>query len=309
MKRLDGGGAMKVLILGASGFVGKNLLLGMPNDWDILATYYTAIDFVEWQKKNCPHIKIMQCNLAIDAHQLNDQHFDVVVSLLANPQPSLSSVHPVADYAHNATTVLNSLMAITAEKFIFFSSGLVYENYLDGVSPDRRLKPTIPYAISKIAAEHYICFAKMIKRINKYYIVRFWGAYGPYQHSSKIYSNLTKTFGIDRKPNFTIRGDGTSLIDAMHIEDTVQCILDMILSSHDSMTFDFAPRKPITIKQLVFKAAEVFNIEPIIQYEGESYETIKFYSIDMRNPFSKAFIPIEDGLKKLCEWYKQKDKK
>ncbi|KKK74348.1 hypothetical protein LCGC14_2884680, partial [marine sediment metagenome] len=104
MKRLDGGGAMKVLILGASGFVGKNLLLGMPNDWDILATYYTAIDFVEWQKKNCPHIKIMQCNLAIDAHQLNDQHFDVVVSLLANPQPSLSSVHPVADYAHNATT-------------------------------------------------------------------------------------------------------------------------------------------------------------------------------------------------------------
>ena len=300
---------MKVLILGGSGFVGRNLLMAVPKEWDVLTTYYTATDFVGWQKNNCPHIKIMKCNLAnSDVLKLQGQKFDVVVSLLANPQPSLSSIDPFADFNSNALTVLNSLMAIEADKFIFFSSGLVYENYIMGVSPDKRLKPTIPYAISKMAAEQYVKFAHKIGRIKKYYIVRFWGAYGPYQHISKIYSNLANTFGVERKSKFTIRGDGTSLIDAMHIDDTVKYTLDMIVSSYDSMTFDFAPGNPITIKQLVEKAADTFNIKPEIQYDGESYEVIKFYSVDMSMPFPRSFITVEDGLKKLCRWYKKQSK-
>jgi len=36
---------MKVLVVGASGFIGRNLLLGVPRSWDVYGTCRNPVDF------------------------------------------------------------------------------------------------------------------------------------------------------------------------------------------------------------------------------------------------------------------------
>lgn len=299
---------MKILVLGASGFVGRNLVLALPKDWDVTAIYYYSLDFPEWVKKNCPTLKIKKCDLSnrwIITHELGKEMFDVTVSLIANRNPSESFENPFRDFKDNALAVFNSLFYTSSKKFIFFSSGLIYEGRIGLVNANEtKLNPTIPYAISKFSAEQYVKLAKKKRQIDTYYIIRFFGAFGPYQSTTKIYSKLVKTFGIDRNNNFIIKGDGHSLIDAMHVDDTVKCIINMINSDERDIIYDFSPRRPISILNLVKKAAELFSIEPKITFEGKSYETIDFYLRQEKNPFLNSFILLEDGLLKLLDWQK-----
>jgi nucleoside-diphosphate-sugar epimerase len=39
---------MKLLITGASGFIGKNLLLNIPDHWEVIAVYNNSKDFIPY---------------------------------------------------------------------------------------------------------------------------------------------------------------------------------------------------------------------------------------------------------------------
>ena len=51
---------MKVLVIGGSSFIGTNLLLKSPNNWDIIATYNNSSKFTEKfiNKKNIRFLKL-----------------------------------------------------------------------------------------------------------------------------------------------------------------------------------------------------------------------------------------------------------
>ena len=297
---------MKILILGASGFLGKNLLLCLPKEFETTSVYHNSKDFVDFINKNNINTKLIQCDLSNkdEVFKLLDKEYDVVISLFSNPQPSESFNDPLYDFKNNALPIYNVLSSIKAKKCVYFSSGLVYEDHVNVVNPQETiLNPTIPYAISKFSAEQFVKLAKKKGNIDNYYIVRFWGAYGPYQSTTKIYSKLVKTFGIDKCSDFTIKGDGHSLIDAMYIDDTISAIINMINSQERELVFDFSPHRPISIFDLVMRAAKLFNIEPRIKFEGTSYETIDFHSNDSNySTFSYEFTNIELGLMKLYDW-------
>jgi len=299
---------MKILILGASGFIGKNLLLRIYKDFETTAIYFNSKDFLNFININNINVKAIKCDLSDKIEILNSQiekEYDVVISLVANQKPSESFIDPLYDFKNNALSIYNVLFNVSAKKVIYFSSGLVYEDYINAVNPkDTLLNPTIPYAISKFSAEQFVKLAKKKGNIGSYCIARFWGAYGPYQSTNKIYSKLVKTFGIEKNSDFTIKGDGHSLIDAMYVDDTVNAIIEMI-NQKDDIIFDFSPKRPISIFDLVMRSAKLFCIEPRIKFEGESYETIDFYSNDYNSSaYLDNFTSLEEGLLKLFNWQK-----
>src|SRR5581483_7320836 len=152
---------MNVLLTGASGFIGRNVLLASPRDWTITAVYHhTPIDgFV--RHHGLTHVTPAACDLsnAADVDRLvAADPFDCVLYLAANGDPAISAARPVWDLQSNALAPVTLLERLRGGRVVFMSSGAVYDGLRGGVTPAAAVAPRLPYAISKLAAENYVRF-------------------------------------------------------------------------------------------------------------------------------------------------------
>jgi len=59
---------MKLILTGASGFVGRNVLLRAPREWEILALYHQATDLEAFVSRHrLAHVRPVKCNLTDEA--------------------------------------------------------------------------------------------------------------------------------------------------------------------------------------------------------------------------------------------------
>ncbi len=299
---------MKVLVTGASGFIGKNILLALPADWNITATYYRDKSFSDFLvKQNLTHVKPLQVDLTDGAalSSLGNHSYDACVYLAANGDPAYSDHAPMEDLQSNAVALLNVVTTWSFGHFIFFSSGAVYDGLQGPVNPESQLRPVLPYAISKWTSERYIMYALEKKNIKDASILRFFGAYGSYEPARKIYNRLIRQFAFEKNPHFLIRGDGNNLIDAMYIEDTVRAVQMLLKQGKKTQVMDLCSGAPFTLKNLVTQAAKEFGLEVEIDYEGEVPEAIEFRSNDqtMEREFGfKPRVTLSEGLQRFHQW-------
>ena len=194
---------------------------------------------------------------------------------------------------------------LNGEKIIFLSSGAVYDGLSGFVSPESPVSPRIPYAISKLASENYIKFYVATKRtFENYVILRFFGAYGPYEPNRKIYTKLVKRFYFENKNEFTVYGDGKNLIDAMYIDDTIEGLLKVIKSDNQNIIVDFCSGTPLTIDELVYASAVFSKKDVTVRHEGITQEYIDFYVSNkmMEKLFGfEPTTPLNEGLWKLAK--------
>lgn len=309
---------MKIILTGASGFIGKNFLINSPKNWNITSIYNSNKNFSNFLKDyeivNCSPF---QCDL-INIEQVKklakeiNTAFDVCLYLAANGDPAVSSHSPLLDANQNIIALLNFLENFHVKKLIYFSSGAVYDGLENLVTEETKIKPILPYAISKYASEQYIKFYQSKRRtIEEYVILRFFGAYGPFEPPRKIYSKLVTQFGIEQQNKFTIRGDGKNLIDAMYVEDTIEGIKKVIASDKKNLTVNFCSGTPLTLAQLVEETAEIFNVDNLsISYNGcvPEYITFRASSENFAHIFDyKPSTSLKDGMLKLQEFLKTKE--
>ena len=297
---------MKILLTGGLGFIGKNFLLHRPSDWQVFALDKTEDKNFQKKIKNAKFFKVelMDKNMVrILAKKM--PNFDVCLHLAANGDPALSVADPLWDLRSTTETLINVGVNFDIKKLIYLSSGAVYDGSRGLISKRTVVNPLLPYAISHLAAENYCQYFQKSGKIKEYLIIRFFGAYGPYEPSRKIYTNLVKAFGVKKQREFIIRGNGKNLIDAMFIEDAVKGIVAAISSKKTNLTVDFCKGDHPTVNQLVQGAASVFNIKVGIKHHGQVPEYNQFYASPKE--FEKLFgfrpeISFDEGLKKLEEW-------
>jgi len=141
----------KLLITGASGFLGWHLCQMAVATWDVYGTYHTH-----------PHplagVKTLPVNLTdFQAVQqlVNDLQPSAVIHAAAQSQPNICQTDPVAAYAINVMAAQNlaGLCADAAIPFAFTSTDLVF----DGLNPPYRetdpLCPVNRYGEQKAIAE------------------------------------------------------------------------------------------------------------------------------------------------------------
>ena len=297
---------MKILLTGGLGFIGKNFLLHRPSDWQVFALDKTEDKNFQKKIKNAKFFKVelMDKNMVrILAKKM--PNFDACLHLAANGDPALSVADPLWDLRSTTETLINVGVNFDIKKLIYLSSGAVYDGSRGLISKRTVVNPLLPYAISHLAAENYCQYFQKSGKIKEYLIIRFFGAYGPYEPSRKIYTNLVKAFGVKKQREFIIRGNGKNLIDAMFIEDAVKGIVAAISSKKTNLTVDFCKGDHPTVNQLVQGATSVFNIKFGIKHHGQVPEYNQFYASPKE--FEKLFgfrpeISFDEGLKKLEEW-------
>jgi nucleoside-diphosphate-sugar epimerase len=298
---------MRLLVTGASGFLGKNLLLSLPPESDLTAVYNRATDFHAFLRSSgLGHVRAVQADLSRPEEVETvaaEGPFDACVFLAANGDPALSIEHAGFDLVSNCATLVNVLERCSIGTLVFLSSGAVYDRLRGSVSPESCPRPRLPYAVSKLAAELYLEHFRIRRRVERTAAVRFFGAYGPHEPTRKIYTKLVRRFGIERGRSFTIHGDGKNLIDAMYVSDAVRA-LRLILDAPpaDRPVFDLACGQPLSLRELVERAAATFGVKPEIDYEGEVPEHIEFRSADRTMVERFGFAPtveLETGLRLL----------
>jgi len=106
---------MKVVITGASGFIGHNVLLRAPRDWDIVAVYRSTPGLDSFVKQHgLTNVRPMKCDLmsAADVSALSRQiggKPDAMLYLAANGDPAASAKRPRWDLESNTVAFVNTL--------------------------------------------------------------------------------------------------------------------------------------------------------------------------------------------------------
>ena len=306
-----------MIVPGASGFIGRNLISSVPSDWEVLALYNQSHDFPVWVKQmKLRHVTAVRCDLTDEAavRDLADRvgpGFDMCVFLAANGDPAYSVDHPIQDVHATVVTLLCFLSCFKVAKLVYFSSGAVYDGLHGMVSPDVAVSPRLPYAISHWACEHYVRAFVRQGRVGQYINLRFFGAYGPYEPPRKIYGRLVRRFGFERVPQFSVRGDGNNYIDAMYVEDTIRGVLSVLESDKGDLTVDFCSGTPLTVNELVRAAARAFGLAEVeIEHTGQVPEYIDFQASAETMTHLFHFRPkicLEEGLQRFAEFLKRRE--
>jgi nucleoside-diphosphate-sugar epimerase len=305
---------MNLLVTGASGFLGRNFLIRAPGDWRILALYRNDAGFPEFASRlNKPNLSPVRCDLADPGQvaELFERHgsdWDACLYLAAKVDIPWSVREPGQDLSLNAMSLLHLLARLRARRFVYFSSGAVYDGLTGEVRPDARLRPTLPYAISKFTSEHYVRFyCHRARSIENYLIVRFFGAYGPYEASHKIYTQLLRRFVLEGGDRYTIYGDGQNLIDAMYVEDAVEGVCRMLTGHHWNDTVNFAAGHPMTIEALVREVGEALGRGAVtIEKQGVAHESNDFWGStgEMREHFGfEATTSLAAGITRFRDFF------
>jgi UDP-glucose 4-epimerase len=312
---------MRLLITGAAGFMGRNALLAVPHSWQVTALYRPGntdfLDFVEGHQLH--HVQPVACDLTdvCQVEQAVDQvgkSFDSCLALASNTSIPLSIEQPVKDLITNASGLIHLLQCCSFDHLVYLSSGAVYIGLGGLVKPTSAVSPDLPYAISKLAAEQYIrAFIHHCHRPERATIIRFFGAFGPYEPPRKLYTKLVRRFAFEGNRHFTVIGDGENYIDAMYIDDAIRALLAVLTlpSEEELRCIDLGVGSRETVNQVVTRAAYTFGLEPHINHEGSTAEYIRFV-IDPQ-PFAQAYhfaptISLEEGFKRLASHLETEEK-
>ena len=301
---------MKVLLTGASGFIGHNVLLRAPRDWQILAVCHRSTGLEEFVRQHqLANVRVLRCDLTDPASVSHlaggDSAFDACLYLAANGDPAQSADRPAWDLRLNTLALVTCLEQIRCGHFVYVSSGAVYDGLAGAVTPATPVAPRLPYAISKLASEHYLrAFAERKKTVGSFVNVRFFGAYGPYEPGRKITTRWIHGV-MSGQREFPIRGNGENLIDFMYVDDAVDGFLALTSAAGYSGTVDFASGTPVSVNVVVQTMARVLGASVTLRHEGHTEEYIQFRSADttMRDRFGVVpRIPFEDGVRRLHEF-------
>jgi UDP-glucose 4-epimerase len=302
---------MRVLVTGASGFIGHNVLLRAPREWEIVAVAHRSPGLEAFvAERPLPHVRVVRCDLtdadAVRARARDAGHIDSALYLAANGDPAASAERPRWDLESNTLAPVTFLEHWPVDHLVYLSSGAVYDGLVGEVSPATAVSPRLPYAISKLATEHYIrFFCERRHALGSYINVRFFGAYGPYEPPRKITTRWLLALASGRR-EFTIRGNGENLIDFMHVDDAVDGMLRLLHARGTSVTADLSSGAPLSVNTVVQTMARTLGVDVAVRHQGETEEYIRFHSIDrtMRDRFGFApSITFEDGVRRLAAFF------
>jgi len=300
-----------ILILGGAGFIGKNLVEELKNDYDLI---------VFGRKENCfagnnPLFYKGDFSESRDLEIIfGENKIDLVIHLISTTIPSISNENMSFDVDSNLTgtiNLLNLMKKYSVPKIIFVSSGgTIYGKInpsIDSVSENHPTNPICSHGIIKLAIEKYILLYHHLYGID-YLILRVSNAYGENHASDRLGLINVALKKIINKQSVQIWGDGMVIRDYIYAKDCVSIIRKLIEKgiSNEIINVGSGIGHSINdILSIIQKIAGDFNIE---KSEMRNFDVPK---IILNTNKLKSFIDfeltdIEVGIRNTYNWLKNK---
>ncbi|HWC77978.1 MAG TPA: NAD(P)-dependent oxidoreductase [Blastocatellia bacterium] len=248
---------------------------------------------------------------ARDYHALSrtlaDIRPEVIVHLAAVSHAGRSNKDPYSTFDHSLRTLENALDYARngVEQFIFFSSSMVYGNFLTPeVDEEHPLNPMGIYGALKVAGEKIVIAYQQVFDL-PYTIIRPSALYGPRCVSRRVGQVFIES-ALDGA-RLRIDGDGAERLDFTYIDDLTDGVCLAIENpAAINQVFNLTYGSSRSIRDLVDQVRCHFP-----NVEVESVERDKLMPIRGTLSVDKAVRllgyspehPIESGVAKYVEWY------
>jgi len=218
----------RVVITGGAGFIGSHIAeaLAPANDVTVLD------DFSSGNEENLTGfgVRILRGSVTRMSHlALAFRGAELVFHLAARPSVPASVADPAGSERVNLGGTLNVLSAANeagVRKVVFSSSCAVYGEAAPPVRESAPPMPMSPYAVHKLASEHYCRIFFELYGLRTVSL-RYFNVFGPRQDPGSQYAAVVPVFFRDllKKGRLTIYGDGRQTRDLIYVGDVVRANL------------------------------------------------------------------------------------
>ncbi len=307
----------KILILGATGFVGRNLAERLYNEG------YTNLRNHGFNRKLEGFGESVQGDLR-DEEFVNKimEGIDVVFHCAASTSNAVDTIYaPLLHVTPNV--IINALTLEKAyknkiKKFIFLSSSTIYpesgeravletDNIYESI-----YKTYYPVGWMKRYAE-VLCkmYSEILVNPMQTVIVRPANLYGPHDKYDLDKCHVTPASVIKvatRLNPIPVWGDGTEIRDLLYVEDFVEALQIIMENEENHEIYNVGSNCGYSVNHVINVLKEIEGLDSPIDYVNNKAPMIPKRLIDSFKIFDKlgwsAKTNIYEGLEKTLNWYK-----
>lgn len=297
----------KILILGGTGFIGKNIVQNLMDHNQYVSVYdITKCEF--GCESYLGNIK--------DDNNFNDivKYYDTIIYLITTVSPKKSMENPTAPYQNDVPLLIKTLDAClknNVKRVIFASSGGTIYGENNGMkSKETDLnKPINHYAVCKLTCE------KILEMYNKLYgmeniSLRISNPYGEGQNANSGVGAITAfTDQIKNGKEITLFGDGSVVRDFVYVKDVAEAFYlasKWNFDNHVIPIFNIGSGQGFSLMQIIEMISSTLNIEPRINYLPERDFDVKYNVLDITKAKENLdFSPSTNEKEKIRSYVKK----
>lgn len=312
----------RVLVTGGAGFIGSHVVDRFIAEGDEV---HVLDDLSSGKLENVsPRASLHRFDIrsAEAASLVTDGRFDIIVHLAGQMDVRKSVADPVFDADVNILGTLNLAEAVRrsarSTRLVFTSTGgVLYGTFTTPPNGEEFPKdPESPYAISKLAVEHYLAYYGRVHGIDAA-VLRFGNVYGPRQdpHGEAGVVAIFCNRILDERP-LTVFGDGLQTRDYIHVSDVVEAVwlaatgpLPQV-ARLDARAFNVGTAVGTSVLDIASHLQRAAGTDLLVEFapnrRGEQQES--FIAIDKAGQLLgwKPRIGLAEGLADTYEWFAAK---
>jgi len=303
------------LVTGGAGFIGSNIAEKLVTSGEKvrvidnfltgkienMSTYIDKIEFINGDIRD------------LDTVTGVVEDVDYIIHQAALPSVPKSVELPIESNEHNTNGTLNILYAAKEAKVkrvVYAASSSAYGDQPQSPKVETMLPmPMSPYAVNKLAGEHYCAAFHMVYGLETV-ALRYFNVFGPRQDPTSFYSAVIPKFisALLKNDSPTIFGDGEQSRDFTYIDNVVAAnLLACKADGVGGQMFNVACGKSFTLNQLYQDLQDIMgtSIEPI--YEEARVGDVKhsLASIEKARKLLEFEVEVDfkEGLQKTVDWF------
>ena len=256
---------MNVVVTGGAGFIGSHVVDRLVDRGHGVV----VLDNLSTGRRERVHAAASMhvCDLrSVNAMELITQvRPDVVVHAAAQASVVRSLVEPLEDAEVNVLGTVRLLQACASarvQRFVYVSTGGAAYGDTDVIPTpeDHPLRPTSPYGVSKVSAEHYAhCFGPLygLRTVT----LRLANVYGPRQDPADE-AGVVAIFAsrLLQGHDCVIHGDGGQTRDFVYVGDVADAVVEAVHSREATGPINIATGTETTINVLYERLAQVMGL-------------------------------------------------
>ena len=311
----------KVLVCGATGFMGRNIVNAFKNTK--YEVYGTGLKRTETDLKKEHFFKVdLTCKNQVDKLFKNNK-FDIVIQAAANTSGSKDiTTKPYLHVTDNAVMnalILQACYDYEVEHFMFLSCGVMYN---PEKSPVKEEDFSLDEGIfskyfgvgwTKVYVEKLCKFYSTLGK-TKHTVIRHSNTYGPHdkydlEKSHMFGATIAKVMKQQDKGEIVVWGDGLGTErDLLYVDDVTDFILSALNQTDKYKLYNVGYGKCFSVKQIVEKIIEASGKDLKIVYDLSKPSIKTKLALNSEKAYKelkwKPKVSLEEGIKKTIDWYK-----